>query len=189
MKEVALNAQKRDSGKTAAKLIRNDELIPGVYYRKGSENINIKVEPLDLRPIVYTSNTKLVALNIEGINEPLHCVLKDVTFDPVTDKITHFDLLGIKKDQKLTVQVPLKLVGQSPGVRAGGRLQQTLHKVKVTCYPDDLVEHFDVDLSGLGMGDTFYLKDLKNVDRIEFDIQINTPVCHVTKPRGGTKES
>jgi large subunit ribosomal protein L25 len=189
MKEIALVAQKRDSGKTAAKLIRTDELIPGVYYRKGSENINIKVAPLDLRPIVYTSNTKLIALSIEGTNEPLHCVLKDVTFDPVSDKITHFDLLGIKKDQKLTVLVPLKLVGVSPGVRAGGRLQQTLHKVKITCYPDDLVEHFDVDLSTLNMGSTFYLKDLKNVERIEFDIQTNTPVCSVSKPRGGTKEA
>ncbi|MEI6090168.1 MAG: 50S ribosomal protein L25 [bacterium] len=189
MKEIALVAQKRDSGKTAAKLIRTEGLIPGVYYRKGSENINIVVEPVNIRSIVYTSNTKLVALSIEGINEPLHCVLKDVTFDPVSDKITHFDLLGIKKDQKLTVQVPLKLVGLSPGVRAGGRLQQTLHKVKVTCYPDDLVEHFDVDLSTMNMGDTFYLRDLKNVERIEFDIQTNTPVCSVTKPRGGTKEA
>lgn len=188
MKEIILPAIKRESGKTAAKKYRNEELIPGVFYRKDMGNINIAVQPLDLRPVVYTSKTRLVSMNIEG-NEPLHCVLKDVSFDPVTDKILHFDLLGIQKDQKISVEVPLKLVGQSPGVRAGGKLQQSLHKVKIKCLPEYLVEQFEVDLSTINMGDTFYLKDLQNVEHIEFAIHTNTSVCHVSKPRGGTKES
>jgi large subunit ribosomal protein L25 len=69
--------------------------------------------------------------------------LKDVRFDPVSEKITHFDLQGIKQDQKISVEVPFNLSGQPVGVRAGGKLMQTLHKVKIKCLPKDMVESLD----------------------------------------------
>jgi len=99
MKEITLVAERRNAGKRASKDVRNAGFVPGIYYAHGDENISLKAKPLSLRPIVYTSLTRLVNLQIEGENDKL-CFLKDVKFDPVTDNLVHFDLQGIKADQK-----------------------------------------------------------------------------------------
>lgn len=184
MQEITLNAKTRDTGKKGAKAARNDGYVTGVYYIKGQDNISIKVKPIDLRPIVYTALTKIVSLNVEGHSEPYQCVLKDVSFDPVTDSIVHFDLLGLKKGQKITVELPIKLVGQAIGVRQGGKLMHTLHKVKVQTLPSDLIEAIEVDVSKLNMGDSVNLGDI-DLGNLETETPPDTSVVHVTKPRGG----
>jgi large subunit ribosomal protein L25 len=183
MKEITLNAKPRETGKKGAKAARNQGFVTGVYYVKGEENIPLMVKPLDLRPIVYTAQTRIVQLNVEGHNESMQCVLKDVSFDPVTDSIVHFDLLGLKKGQKITVELPINLIGQAIGVRQGGKLMQTLHKVKVNTLPSDLVETIDVDISKLGMGESITLGNV-NLGNMETDTPLDTTIVHVTKPRG-----
>jgi large subunit ribosomal protein L25 len=185
MQEITLNAKTRDTGKKSAKATRNEGYVTGVYYIKGEENISIKVKPIDLRPIVYTSITKIVQLNVEGHPEPYQCLLKSISFDPVTEAIVHFDLLGLKKGQKITVELPIKLVGQAVGVRLGGKLMHTLHKVKVQSLPSDLVEAFEVDVTKLNMGDSILLSDI-DLGNMETDLPPETNIVQVTRPRGGT---
>lgn len=184
MNIINLKVEVRGSGKRPAKDVRNKGLVPGVYYSMGEENINIAANPLDLRPVVYTPKARLIELEIEGQPEKKKCILKDISFDPVTDKITHFDLLGIKDGQKITVVLPITLIGQSPGVRAGGRLLQAMHKVKVRCMPEDFAEEIKADISNLQMGQSLALKDL-DTSNFELDISPNTVFVHVAKPRGG----
>jgi large subunit ribosomal protein L25 len=184
MNLINLKVEVRGSGKRPAKDVRNKGLVPGVYYSKGEENINIAANPLDLRPVVYTPKARLIELDIEGQPEKKKCILKDITFDPVTDKITHFDLLGITEGQKITVELPISLVGQSPGVRAGGRIYQSMNKVKLKCMPEDFVEEIKADVSKLQMGQSLALKDL-DIANFELDISPNTVFVHVAKPRGG----
>ncbi len=186
MKEIALTAEKRESGKKASKSVRNTGYVPGIYYANGDTNINIKVKPLALRPIVYTSLTRLVNLEVAG-ETPKLCFLKDVRFDPVTDQIVHFDLQGIKQDQKITVEVPIKLSGQPIGVRQGGKLMQTLHKIKIKCLPKDMVESIESNIAGLEMGSVLYLKDL-NTENLEIDLPGEAVIARVSKPRGGTAQ-
>ncbi|MDX9789551.1 MAG: 50S ribosomal protein L25 [Candidatus Kapaibacterium sp.] len=184
MKEIALVAERRSTGKRASKDVRNSGFIPGIYYAQGDENINIKVKPLALRPIVYTSLTRLVNLQFEGESNNRLCFLKDVNFDPVTDQIVHFDLQGIKEDQKVTVEVPFQLIGQPVGVRQGGKLMQTLHKIKIKCLPNDMVESLEANISKLAMGDVLYLKDI-NTENLEIELPEDTVIARVSKPRGG----
>lgn len=184
MKEIALQVQKRETGKQNIKTVRNEGFVPGIFYAKGLDNINIMAKPLALRPIVYTSMTRVISLQVEGESDNHICFLKDVTFDPVTDEITHFDLQGITPGQKLTVEVPFKLTGQPIGVRQGGKFMQTLHKIKIKCLPKDMVEFLPADISGLNMGDVLYLKDI-NTENLEIELPEDTVIARVSKPRGG----
>jgi large subunit ribosomal protein L25 len=187
MKEIALVAEKRETGKRASKDVRNSGYVPGIYYAHGDENINIKAKPIALRPIVYTSLTRLVKLQVEGESTEKLCFLKDVRFDPVSDHLVHFDLQGIKPDQKLTVNVPVKLNGQPNGVRQGGKLMQALHKIKIKCLPKDMVESLEANITALEMGDILYLRDI-NTDNLEIELPGDAVLARVTKPRGGTGE-
>jgi len=184
---VDLKADKREVGKQVVKKMRKNGIIPGVFYAKGINSMNISVTPLALRPIVYTSHVKLVNLEVEGMQKK--CVLKEVKFHPITDKIIHFDLLGIDENQKITVEVPFEFIGGQPvGVRKGGIFQQVFHKCKITCLPKHLVSSIEVDISQLDVAQSIHLKDLQ-VEGIEFGIPSDSLICAVQIPRGKAGES
>lgn len=132
MSEVVLKAQRRDIGKKASKAVRNKGLVTGIYYSHGEEPIAISVHPLNMRPIVYTANAKIINLEVEGSNSTLKCMLKDISFDPVTDAIVHFDLFGVQEDKPIHILVPVAFKGQSVGVKEGGILEHIIHKLPVS---------------------------------------------------------
>ncbi|MDR0927250.1 MAG: 50S ribosomal protein L25 [Ignavibacteria bacterium] len=179
---VELKSVKRETGKQASKRLRANGEVPGIYYSKGFPNLNVCVNPRELRPVVHSSHVKLVHLDIEG--QVKKCVLKEVKFHPVTDKVIHFDLLGIQDDQKITVQVPFEFIGGQPvGVRKGGTFQQVFHKCKITCLPKYLVSSIQVDVSKLDVAQSIHLRDL-NLEGIEFGIPEDSLICAVQIPRG-----
>lgn len=188
MKEIELIVKKRDTGKKASADYRRNGEVPGVYYAKGEENLHILTIPLAMRDIVYTQMARIVSLKFEGEDIKRRCILKKVVFDPVTDAITHFDLLGIKDGQSINIEIPFKLIGQSVGVRNGGKMQHVLLKAKVNCLPENLMESIEVDVSKLKIGKAIAIKDLNNTEGLNFEISTDTVICHVTRPRvgGGT---
>ncbi len=187
MGALTLKVARRETGKQVSKRIRRDGRVPGIFYMKDTEPINISTEPLSLRPVVYTSQTRVISLEVEGDKDIRECVLKDVVFDPITDNIVHFDLLGIKKGQKLTVEIPIILTGQAEGVREGGVLQHVLHRLKVTCTPGKLREQIEIDISELKIGDAIHLSDI-DTENFEVDIADSAVICSVIPPRVGTDD-
>lgn len=159
MSELVVQATKRSVGKQAAKRIRRSGLVPGIFYASDVEPIPIAVRPLQLRPLVYTHESHVVRLEIEG-GGTYECVLKDVSFDPVTDAIIHVDFFGISADRPAEFEVPVRLVGTPIGVQQGGLLEHVLHKVTVQCKPADLPEHVDVDVSHLKIGQAVHIGDI-----------------------------
>jgi large subunit ribosomal protein L25 len=181
MKEVALKVQKRDTGKKEVKQVRAEGLIPGICYSKSNEPVAIAAKPLDMRSVVFTPYTKKVCLEIEG-GQNLECVLKEVTFDPITDEIKHFDLQVLEENTPITVSVPFVLVGQSSGVRAGGIMQHVLRKCPVTCMPKDLVSAVEVDVKALEIGKSIHIKDVKK-ENIKYGVPDHTIICSVAASR------
>lgn len=160
MAEINLAADPREvSIKGAVNSMRKNGVVPGVLYSKEMEPVIFSVPELSLKPIVYTTEMRLVNLKI-GENEEIKSILKDVQFDPLTDRITHVDFQAITVGQVIQVQVPINVVGQAIGVKEGGRFIQNLHKVDVECLPRDIPNHLDVDVSELHIGDTILIKDL-----------------------------
>jgi large subunit ribosomal protein L25 len=161
MSELVLTATTRPTGKQAAKQLRRQGLVPGIFYTPGTEPIPIAVKPLALRRLVYTTESHVVRLEIEGHSTPYECIVKDVSFDPVTDAITHFDLYGISADRASEFEIPVHVVGNPVGVHEqGGMLEQLLHKLTVVCKPADLPEHIEVDVSHLRIGQSVHVGDL-----------------------------
>jgi len=165
-----LNAHKReDLGNSTTKTLRKKGNIPGVFYYKNTASIPIIVKDTALHPFVYTSEVRVINLQIEGADKPYNCILKDVQFDPVSDKPIHFDLLGITEDEKIKVDVPLKLVGSPAGVKEGGVVQHTLHSVEVECLPQDIPSHIDINIEHLNIGDSVHISEIETKNFVILD--------------------
>lgn len=167
MATMNLSALKReDLGNSTTKTARKKGMIPGVFYYKNAPAVAISVKDTALNPFVYTSEVRIINLQIEGAEKAQNCILKDIQFDPVSDKPIHFDLLGISENETIKIEVPIKLVGSPAGVRDGGVIQHVLHSLEVECLPVHIPSHIDVDISGLAIGDAVHIGDLK-IENVE----------------------
>lgn len=161
MSDIVLKAGLRDPKTAKASATRRNGKIPGVYYCHGEENINVCVEALDLNPIVFTHETNIITLAVEnGISKK--CILRDVQFDPVSDRPIHFDLLGLKEDEEITIDIPVVLTGGVPkGVREGGILQHMIHKLEISCFPRNIPGKVEINIAELNINDSVHVRDLK----------------------------
>jgi len=183
MAEITLAAKKREiSNKGANKELRRNGVIPCIYYSKDKEPIAFSVEEVALKPLVYTSEAHIINLTFEN-EEPLGAIIKDVQFDPVTDRIVHVDFHGVTLGQMIDVQIPINIIGSAIGVKEGGMLQQNIHKLDVACLPKDIPQHLDIDVTELKMGDSIHVKDL-NFENINILNHEDTIIISVVAPRG-----
>jgi large subunit ribosomal protein L25 len=159
MSEVVLNAEVRTITGKKSNRIRYAGKIPGVFYAHGESAINITVTPLSLKPLIYTSDAHLINLKLDN-GESKTCILRDVQFDPITDRPIHFDLQGVRENEELTVQVPVIIKGAPIGVKDGGTLQFIMHKVKVSCLPRFIPEHIEIDVTALKMNESIHVRDI-----------------------------
>lgn len=164
MEKVTLEANERKSiSKSSRSDLRKNGRVPGIFYSKHSDPIPVDVLERSINPLVFTSKTHLISLNLEG-REELDCIIRDVQFDPVTDRVVHFDLLGLTTGEKLQLEIPVQLKGTAAGIKEGGVLQHFLHKLDIECLPKDIPEHIEVDISALMIGDSIHVKDISLPD-------------------------
>ena len=181
MSEISVKAEKRTkSTKGVVNKARRNGTVPGIYYSKGVEPISIFVTESSLKPLVYTAETHLVNLQIE--EQELKSILKNVQFDPVTDRIIHCDFLGITADQEIEIDVPVALEGQAKGVKEGGIVSHSLHKLKVSCLPAYIPEHIVINISDLTLGKAFHVRDLK-IENVQFLHPGEAIIVSVNLPR------
>ena len=181
MSEVVLNAEVREETGKHAKLIRNEGKVPGVYYSHGEENINIKASMVSLAPLVFGSETRIIDLHLSN-GAIRKAILRDVQFDPVSDRPIHFDLQGLHEDEKLTIEVPVVLTGGIPiGVRNGGLLQHSIHKIRVSCLPKDIPSKIEIDVANLEMNRAVHVRDL-NVPSVTMLENMDAAVVGVIPP-------
>jgi large subunit ribosomal protein L25 len=162
MATMNLTAQKReDISNSATKTLRKKGIIPGVFYHRDASPVSISVKDTALKPFVYTAEVRIINLQIEGAEKAQNCILKDVQFDPVSDKPIHFDLLGISENEKIKVEIPLKMVGSPVGVKDGGIIQQSVHSIEIECLPGDIPAHIDINIESLKIGDSIHVGDIE----------------------------
>ena len=165
MKSLAISVKERENvGKSSSKALRNQGKVPCVLYG-GEKQVCFFAHENDLRKLVYTSDVFLVDLDIEG--KKTRCVMQDIQFHPVTDKILHIDFLEVFDDKEVTVEIPVILQGMSPGVRNGGNLLFRRKKIITRAIPGNLPDAIEVDISELKIGDFIYIKDLRS-DKFTF---------------------
>ena len=161
MKSITIKGSERESvGKKATKALRNAGKVPCVVYG-GEKPLHFSADELAFRDLVYTPNAHTVAIELEG-KETVNAVLQDIQFHPVTDAIIHIDFYQLFDDKMVTMNIPVRLQGNSPGVRNGGRLLFRKRKLAIKALPSKLPDFFDIDISKLKIGQNISVASLLN---------------------------
>lgn len=180
MKTIVINGQAReDKGKKAARTLRAQGLVPGVIYG-GQEEIHFSAPLLTFRSLVYSPEFQIAEITVDG--KTYRTILKDIQFDVVTDTLSHIDFLELVEDKKVIANLPLKIVGQSVGVKAGGRLVVKMNTLKVRTYPKHLVENLEVDITNLQLNGNIRVEDVK-FENGDVLMPLRQPVASVVMTR------
>ncbi|MDE5682749.1 MAG: 50S ribosomal protein L25/general stress protein Ctc [Muribaculaceae bacterium] len=207
MKTFQLSAKPRTAlGKKATKALRNEGLIPVVLnggalvdlpytgtLREGEKVVTIDeaagkglittdlvVSNEAVRKLVYTPDIFAIELDIDG--EKRTAVLKDIQFHPVKDTILHIDLLEVKEDKPVVIEVPVKLEGHAEGVKAGGKLTLSMKKMKVRAPYTSIPERLVINVDNLGLGKTLQVGEI-HFEGLELVNAKNAVVCAVQLTR------
>jgi len=158
MKSIAISGSLRENvGKRDAKELRYQGKVPAVLYG-GEEQYHFSVSASDLKPVIYTPDVHFIDLDIDG--KKYHAILQDTQFHPLTDQVRHVDFLELNDGKEVSLNIPIKLVGTSPGVKAGGKLVQKLRSLRVKAFPKDLPQHIEVSITSLEVGDSVRVEDV-----------------------------
>jgi len=159
MADIQLNAEARTKlGGSTSKELRRNGRVPGVLYGHGDASTPFHVKELDLRPLIYTQETHIVNLNLAG--KATRSILREVQFDPLTDRVRHIDLIILVAGEKVKLDVPVALVGTAAGVKDGGIIDFVMHKLTINVLPDQIPQSIEVDITGLKIGHGIHIKDL-----------------------------
>lgn len=207
MKTFQLTAEPRTNlGKKAAKALRAENKVPVVLNggeivdlpfkgtlkpgekivtindegTKGLITTDLVVSQDAVRKLIYTPDIYAIELTVNG--ETRMAVLKDIQFHPVKDTILHIDLLEVNDKKPVTIEVPVKLEGHAEGVKAGGKLNLSMKKIRVKAIYTEIPERVVVNVDNLGLGKTLQVGDL-HFDGLELMNAKNAVVCAVQLTR------
>lgn len=184
MQSITIVGSQRESvGKAASKALRNAGQVPCVLYG-GDNAIHFSAEEKAFKNLVYTPNVYTATIELAG--KTYNAILQDIQFDPVTDKILHIDFYQLHADKEITLEVPIRIEGNSPGIMAGGTIRVVNRKLKVRALPANLPDFVPIDISWMEMGNKFYVTriETKNYKVMHPD---NTVVCQVRISRAAMK--
>jgi large subunit ribosomal protein L25 len=181
MQAITLDPQPRETGKKATKAVRRAGLVPCVLYGSHTEPVHFAVEALQLRPLVYTTETYRVELAVGG--DQHDAIVKEVVFHPVTDEPVHADFLALTAGEALTMTIPVRLEGTPVGVKGGGVLSQPLQELEIRALPKDIPGHVSIDVAGLAVGDSIHVREIGFGDAIEIMTDVDRTVAVVSAPR------
>jgi large subunit ribosomal protein L25 len=184
MKSITIKGSERESvGKVATKALRNAGAVPCVLYG-GNQAVHFSAEEKAFKNLVYTPNAHTVVIDLGG--KTYNAVLQDIQVHPVSDKILHIDFFELFDNKEVTMEVPVKITGVSPGVLLGGVLRLNTRKLKVKALPKNLPDFIEANISELEMGNKLYVTKLVS-DNYKLLHPDNTVVCQVRISRAAMK--
>jgi len=177
-------------GTTSAMRLRREGFIPGVIYGRGKKPHAIAVPERELRAALSGPHGRHAILDVtlSGQKTSHASILKDFQVDPIRGRITHFDLHEVRLDQPITAQVAIELVGESPGVKAGGVLSALVREVSVEALPLEIPDRVELDISGAEIGTTLRVADLVAPEGSKLLDDPDTVVVTVAAPRVEVEE-
>jgi len=131
-----------------AKTIRRSGFIPGILYYAGEANINISIDKLILYHALQSGQH---IFEIEQEGDTQFTMIKELQYHPVTDEVIHIDLMRVRRSEKITISVPLVLIGEPLGVKEGGVLSQSMTQIEISCFPTDVPDKIELNIDDLEM--------------------------------------
>ncbi len=185
MERYQLKAEVREeTGKGPARRIRKVGLVPGVVYGKNRSPQPLTVDPLDLQSKM-SGNAIFDLVMVDDGEEADGAetvMIKEVQKDPIKGDIIHIDFHQISMDEKITVSVSLKLVGDAAGVIEGGVLQQLLREIDVECLPTDIPDEIELDISELDMGDSMLVSNIDFPEELDIVTPLDEVIATIVAP-------
>ncbi len=181
---VQLDVEERaERGSAAVRRLRKQGFIPGVIYGGGNDPFAFSVQERELRRALTTDHGLNAILDVTVDGDARPAIVKEYQRDPISGRVTHVDLVQVRLDRVIQTTVGIELIGDSPGVREGGVLQQVAREITVEALPLEVPERIEVDVSGLAVGDSIRLEEVTVPDGVRFvDDPHETVVVTVTVP-------
>ena len=165
--EQKLKAERRDeSGKGSARKIRAAGRVPGVVYGHGGDPVHISVDARELFHTLHTDAGSNVLVNLRVDGQTTLAMPREVQRDHLRGRLLHVDFLRIARDEKITVEVPIQLAGESHGVKEGGVIEHHLWTLEVECFPQDVPPAIEADITPLGVNESLKVEQLRLSDKL-----------------------
>lgn len=180
MKSIQIKAEKRDIfGKKESKKLQREGLIPCGLYGNG-ETIHFSLGVKEVKPLIYSPNSYIVKLDVNGKEEL--AVIREVQFHPVKEQILHIDFYRAVPGKEVAIDIPVKLKGNSVGVRMGGKLSLSKRKIHVKGLLENLPDELTIDVTNLELGKSIFVGDL-NYEGLTLLTPATTAICAVKMTR------
>ena len=164
----------------SVRALRKKGFIPGVLYYAGEENVNISIEKSVLFHAMQ-SGQRIFEVDQEGDSQ--YTMIKQLQYHPVTDEVIHIDLMRVRRSEKITISVPLVLIGESIGVKEGGVLSQSLNQVEISCFPTDVPEQIELNIEELELNSAKNVGDLElNLEDVDIVTDPSLNIVSITPP-------
>jgi large subunit ribosomal protein L25 len=184
-----------DQGKGASRRLRRTGKVPAILYGGKGEPSNIVLDQLKLLNVISDEKfySTVITLKLDG--KDTQAIVKDVQLHPAKTQVLHVDLQRVLADHPIRIHLPIHFLNETtcPGVKTQGGLVSHLRTdVEISCLPKDLPEALEVDMAGMSLGDTVYLKDIKlpaGVTIPQLTQGRNVPVVAIHAPRAEEPEA
>tara|TARA_B100000676_G_C17879871_1_gene733357 strand:+ start:278 stop:982 length:705 start_codon:yes stop_codon:yes gene_type:complete len=165
-----LEIENRESvGKKASKEVRKAGKIPSVLYYRGEKPVSISVDKQILNQAIK-SDQRIYEVEIE--NKSQYVMIKEAQYHPITDEIIHIDFMRVRRSEKMTISVPITLIGKPVGVTEGGILSQSMTQIEISCFPTNVPENIEINVDHLEINSSVSVSDVSIDDE---DIEIISP--------------
>jgi len=167
-------------GKNSMIRLRSQGRVPGIFYGPHYETMSIDIDAVMLKNAL-ARRKPLYQLEITGKGD-FEVIFREIQRDPVSEKVQHIDLYGITRGQKITLTIPIKIVGIPVGVRTGGGILEVVRRhVEVECLPKDLPDFIEADVTNIEVGSSIHVGDLK-VENLTILLDKKATIAAVVPP-------
>src|SRR6266545_3625224 len=182
--ERKLKADARpDTGKGAARKIRAGGRVPAVVYGHGVETLHVSIDAKELFHLLHTDAGMNVLVDMRVNSDHFLAMPREVQRDHIRGQFIHVDFLRIKRDEKIGVEVPVHLIGESHGVKEGGVIEHHLWNLHLECFPQDVPTSIEADISSLGINESLKVSDLEIPDKLTLLTSLDEVIVSVVPPQ------
>lgn len=187
MEKIDLKVTVRKTmGNGPAKELRREGMIPAILYGPKAEPLMLSVTTKELETILKTSNIGQVLLNLliqNGKQKSRTAMIKELQTQPVSGNLLHVDFYEVAMDQKIKISIPVVTTGQATGVEEGGVLQMVRHEVEIFCFPNNIPESLEVDITDMSIGDSKHIDEVSIDESFELVDESNFTIVTVLSPK------
>lgn len=174
---------RQGTGKGAARKIRAAGGVPAVVYGHGADPLHVTIDSRELFHLLHTDAGVNVLVDMRVDHEHFLAMPREIQRDLIRGQFLHVDFLRIAKDEKVTVEVPIHVVGESPGVKQGGVIEHHLWSLEIECFPQDVPSSIAADISTLAIGDSLKVPDLKIPPKVTVLTSEEETIVSVVQPQ------